>query len=238
MTFTSQQIEAITQDVLRELRSLGVAIAAQGESVRVPPPSEGRARSHRPVTGECRPVETGPTINTKVITEESLAAASAAGRTVSIPAGAVITPSGHDYIRRNQVSITNGSTTNVASESGLVIIVGQCSAATSAAATANWQSIEAGCEYDAAHKARKQLPSPVVCCGGEPSMAACLLNRNNAVRAAVVTPNTDITILGSSMNPQVVCVSSVGWTFAAFLKIFRQLGGIGSAVPSKWRELR
>ena len=228
MPFTSQQIEAITQDVLRELRSLGVSIAAVQNEVPSRP-------SNAITTGE------HSTLNARVITEDALAAAGVSGRTVSIPAGAVITPSGHDYIRRHRVSVTNGAAEKSEDASGVLIVVGSCSAASSAATSARWSVIEAGCEFDAAYKAqktRKQLPRPVICCGGQPAVVACLLNRNRELRAAVVAPDTDFVLLSESMNPHVVCMDSSGWSFAAFRRLFRQVDGSDLVAPSNWKELR
>jgi len=230
MNFTSQQIEAITASVLRELASRGVAVAANLRSgTRQSSVAEVRSESG----------DSGYVIADKVVTEDALVAAGAAGQTVSLTVGAIITPSGHDYIRRNGVTVTSGINTSATakSASGLLIMIGNCSSALSAASTAKWQVVEAGCEFDAATKATKQNQSPIVCTGGEPSVTACLVNRNADIRAAVVTQNTDIELLTSVMNPQVLCLDSSGWSFAALLRLFRQLSVSNSAAPAGWKEV-
>ncbi|MEO2030208.1 MAG: hypothetical protein ABGZ23_30450 [Fuerstiella sp.] len=219
MTFSSQQIEAITRSVLRELQSRGVAVAA--------------ARS----TGGDNSVTPVAVLQQKVITEDTLAAADAAGRSLSIPVGAIITPSGHDYIRRNAVTISSG----VPSESGangVLISVGSCSAASSAAAAANWTVDSADCEFDAAAAANSVANrQPVVCCGRQPSIIACVVNRNSSFRAAVVAQNTDIGLLVSAMNPQVICLDSAGWTFSELRRLFRQMSATGNGAPAGWNEI-
>ena len=226
MTYTSQQIEAITQSVLRELNSRGVAVGG------------GRSLNGKPqaaTNGARCDDASGLPLNEKVITEESLIAAAAAGRTISIPTGAIITPSGHDYIRRNGVTISNSSSSKTAETTGTVIVVGECSAATSAAATAGWKAVKAGCERDAASKARKSTGGPIVCCGGVASVTACLLNRDSGIRAAVVNTNSDIQNLTAAMQPNVLCLESA-WAFSQLLKLLRGFSD-SNAAPAEWKEL-
>lgn len=218
MNFTPQQIKTITQSVLQELASRGVTGAA------------GRST---------KPSLTAVTaVNGKVITEESLIAASAAGQKIAVPAGAIITPSGHDYMRRNGVTIsTDTAVANATVTTGVVIVIGDCSSAASAAATARWNVMTAGCEFDAARKSKQHVSKPVVCVGGEPSVTACLLNRDAALRTAVVNQKTDIQSLINAMRPQVVCVDSSGWSFAELLRLLRSLASESTATPDKWKEL-
>jgi len=224
MTFNSSQIETITNGVLRELASRGVTVAAASLS---PTP-----------TASPRKLAADIGLSDKVVTEECLSAANAAGKTISIPAGAIITPSGHDYIRRHHVVIASRLGSSVtAATSGILIAIGNCSSAISAAATAQWELITAGCEFDAADTSIQQNSKPIVCAGGEPSVTACLLNRNADVRAAVVTQNTDIKLLTSTMNPQVICLDSSGWSFAAMLRLFRTLNAGDLTTPKAWKEV-
>lgn len=228
MNFTAIQIEAITRRVLRELSSRGVGIAtARAETLPVPSATSAETAAVA-VAG----------IDAKVITEDTLLAANAAGQTISVLAGAVITPSGHDYIRRNSVTISNHPpVAGIATSSGVLIVSGNQTAAVSAANTAKWNIISAGCDFDAADKAGDELARPVVCCVGEPSLTACLLNRNAEIRAAVITQTTDIGLLGTIMNPQVICLDSAGWSFAALLKLFRRLVASTATAPVAWKEL-
>ncbi|MDG1893368.1 MAG: hypothetical protein P8J37_00515 [Fuerstiella sp.] len=219
MTFNSQQIEAITQSVLRELHARGVvSTAARNTSVDT---------STAPVA----------VLQQKVITEDTLAAAGAAGHSLAIPAGAIITPSGHDYIRRHAVSISSGLP-SASATTGSLISVGDCSTAASAAAAVNWNIVVAGCEFEAATEAEKVAAShPVACCGRQPSITACVMNRNTSLRAAVVTQTTDMDLLVSAMNPQVICLDSNGWTFTELRRLFQQMTTASSVTPADWKEL-
>lgn len=225
MTYTKTQIEAITASVLRELASRGVAVAASSSN-------------SKPKASVSNDVASGLPLNDKVVTEEALVAAGAAGKTVSIAAGAIITPSGHDYIRRNGVVVSSHIGSSIAtSTGGILIAIGHSSSAISAAATAKWELVSAGCEFDAASKATQQNSRPIVCTGGEQSITACLINRKADLRAAVVTQNTDIKHLTSVMNPQVLCLDSSAWPFAAMLRLFRTLSAVSSTTPADWKEL-
>jgi hypothetical protein len=222
MTFSSGQIEQITQSVLRELRSRGVVVAADRRVSDAP-----QASANGQVV-----------LQHRVITEDILAEAGVAGRSVTIPAGAVITPSGHDYIRRHQVTIASGVSGKSHVTAGVLVCIGTASSVKAAAGSAKWTTVAAGCERDAAKKIQAEaLAKPVVCCGGEPSAVACLLNRDAGLRVAVISRGTDIDRLMALMNPQAVCLDATGWSFAELVRLFRQLGMSGNTVPSGWKEL-
>ncbi|MCA9050556.1 MAG: hypothetical protein KDA89_17585 [Planctomycetaceae bacterium] len=236
MSFSESQIEVITQSVLRELSSRGIAVAnaaLTGESLNAPPEAKTQAavEARNVLASGCR-------LNDRVITEEILAGYSASGQ-VTVRSDAVITPSGHDYIRRSGLTVVRGVVGASRSGTGTLLAVGNCATAISAAAAAGWKTVEAGCEWDAARKATPLLNKErVVCCGGEASVTACLLNRNADVRAAVVTPASDTDKVIRKMNPQVVCLNHSGWSFVAVTRLLRSLASVSLAAPEKWRELR
>ncbi|MEZ6122618.1 MAG: hypothetical protein R3C49_05510 [Planctomycetaceae bacterium] len=225
MSFSESQIEAITQGVLRELSSHGIAVADDSgctASVSVQAAAVQRAD-----------VE----LNDRVITEDLLAAHVAAQKIVVRP-DAVITPSGHDFIRRSRVPVIRGTGSSPKNSVGTVFVIGDCSSVTAASASAGWGTVKAGCEFDAAEKCSSLIGQrPVVCCGGEPSVTACLLNRNPANRAAVVCPATDLPRLIRKMNPQAVCLNPSGWSFVDVVRLLRALGDLKAAAPEQWKEL-
>ena len=176
-------------------------------------------------------------IGCRVVSENVLITANAAGRAISLSPGAVITPSGRDYIRKNAVRMASdvGGKNNGA-VSGTFIVIGG-SSTSSAASAAGWKTVTATTEFEAATLASEKLTTGLVTSfGGEPSVVACLLNRNPAVRCAVVTRTTNLMTLSSVMNPQVVCLDSTGWSFAELLRLLRGLT-LSSMVPKHWKEL-
>ena len=180
-------------------------------------------------------------ITGKVITHDVLSSANAAGRQIILQQGAVITPSGRDYIRKHAVRISSQARTASAPGAGLVIGIGSTTASQiTAAAAAGWKTLAVASEVAAAEAALSSLSQGiVVCCGGEPSVVCCMLNRNPAVRAALVTRNTNLAALTTVMNPQVICLDSAGWSFGETLKLLRVLAGTAGtgAVPKDWQEL-
>lgn len=176
-------------------------------------------------------------IEGKVISEGVLAAAQAAGRTISLSPGAVLTPSGRDYIRRNAVRLCSRMAgTTAGGIPGTVILVETASLISSAAAATGWKIVTTSTDFDAASiAAEQQSPGVVVGCR-EPSVVACLLNRNPALRVAVVTRETCLETLRSVMNPGIVCLESKSWAFGELLRLFRTLT-VPITQPTVWTEL-
>lgn len=225
MNFSSEIIDRIVQSVMRELSSRKATSSANAPQFLLTDPT---ANSD---TNAVR-------ITEKVISEETLTAASAAGRIISIRPQAVITPSGRDYIRRHNVQVTSSLVkSGTMANQGLLLNVGTVPSTDSVAAAAGWQSANAGNEHQAVGMAESHADhGRVVCCGGEPSLVACLLNRKASIRAAVATRSTNLNSLHSLMQPQVICIESSGWSFAELLRLLNSLHPITDK-PSAWREV-
>lgn len=178
-------------------------------------------------------------IRSRVVSEPILLAAGAAGRAISVPAGAVITPSGRDFIRRNGVRLASQLTGKPSMAGpGTLIAMGNGTASMTAASAAGWKTRAASTEFEASSLALEMIPNGIVtCCGGEPSVVACLLNRNPGVRSAVVTRATNLVALTTMMNPQVVCLDSSGWSFGEILRLLRGLTLTTANAPKDWKEL-
>ncbi len=220
MTINEQFIDQIVHNVMREMQT------------RVP------------MTTVSAPVATNQTatletlqIGSRVVSENVLIAANAAGRAISLAAGAVITPSGRDYIRKNGVRLSSDvAGKSDTSHGGTFIVIGD-NLNSSAASAAGWKTLTAKTELDAAILASKVFTTGMVTSfGGEPSIVACVLNRNPAVRAAVITRSTNLAALTSLMNPQVVCLDSTAWSFVELLRLLRGLS-MFAAIPKHWKEL-
>lgn len=220
MTISAEYIDQIVQNVMREMQTrvspIDVAAPVHTKPVATPEPVS---------------------IVSRVVSENVLLAANAAGRAITLVPGAVITPSGRDYIRRNGVRLaSNVGQANAVSSGGTFISIGDITTS-SAAAAAGWKLFTAQTEFSAATLAIEKMATGMVTSfGGEPSVVACLLNRNPAVRAAVVTRTTNLAALTGVMNPQVVCLDSTGWSFAELLRLLRGLS-MSSVIPKQWKEI-
>lgn len=219
MTYTTEFIDEVVRNVMRELN---------GSSSDATPAPLAVATSAVAIPGS-------------VITEEILCEHQAAGGIVQLAAGAVITPSGRDYIRRHGITVTKGGAdapASTTSTSGQVIAVGRAPSLLTAASTAGWNVTPACGNFDAANQvAQSDASIRSVCCSGQPSVIACLLNRNTTRRVAVIDPSICLTELTQEMNPDTVCLSPTGWSFADLLKLLRHLNHHESGAPGNWKEL-
>ncbi len=222
MTISAEFIDQIVHNVMREMqtRTTSNAPAALLE------PVTNKAAADRTIS-----------ISSRVLSEKVLITANAAGRAISLQPGTVITPSGRDYIRKNDVRLTSDvSGTGSATRSGVFIAIGT-HATTSAASAAGWKALTATTEFDGANLASQHAATGMVaCCGGEPSVVACILNRNPAIRAAVITRATNLVTLATMMSPQVVCLDSSGWSFGDILRLLRSLAA-PPLTPAHWKEI-
>ena len=227
MTVDAAYIDQIVQNVMREMKS----------RVTVPAVASAPVTTSLAKPATAAEPSTALTIAAKVVSEDILIAARAAGRTIVLQAGAIITPSGKDYIRKNGVTVAGSALNKPATVStGSFIVVGNNATCQSAASTAGWKTSAVSNEHDAALAASQSLKNGItVTCGGEPSIVACLLNRIPDVRAAVITKATNLITLTTVMSPQVVCLDSSGWSFGDVLKLLRSLSAANR--PHGWKEI-
>ena len=227
MSIDAAYIDQIVQNVMREMKSrvtIAAAVSAPGTT-------------SQPNSALATTAETPLSIAAKVVSEDILVAARAAGRTITLQAGAIVTPSGKDYIRKNNVTVAGAALNKpVTVSTGTFIVIGTNATCQSAAAATGWKTSAVSNEHDAAVIASQNLQSRIsVTCGGEPSVVACLLNRNPDVRAAVITKATNLLALTTVMSPQVVCLDSSGWSFGDILKMLRSLSAANR--PQGWKEI-
>ena len=225
MTISVEFIDQIVQNVMREMQTrVSPVDPAPKVTKQIVEPGAIQATT-LPVPG-------------LVISEDVLIRSNAAGRTISLQSGAIITPSGRDYVRKNAIRIsTQIGGSKAVTGTGTLIAIGSNTNSKSAASAAGWQTLAASTEQEAASLASGQLLNGLVACfGGEPSVVACLLNRNSSVRAAVVTRSTNLAALTSLLNPQVVCLESAGWSFSELLRLLKGLVLLPAA-PKGWAEL-
>lgn len=238
MGLSADRVEEIVRQVLRELQAGRTARPATvaAPAVAVPQSAAGSLSDDGVVR-----------ITDRAVTEAVLQAAGAAGRTVSLVRGAVLTPSGRDFVRRHNVRLASfvaGMSTAaaagpaVAVTPGVLLVCGRESTARSAAAALNWTIRDVADEFAAARAALEVLPGRrVICAGCEPSIAACVLNRNGAVRAAVLERAQGWERILERMQPHAVCLQSTGWSLLQLTKLFERLQRPIQG-PSGWVEVQ
>jgi len=224
MTINAEFIDQIVKNVMREMQS------------RVSPVDGAPKVNKQPSVSAA--VHTMLAVNGLVISESVLAGANAAGRTIALQSGAIVTPSGRDFIRKNSITLsTQIAGTGTTSAGGTMITIGSMSSLTTAASAAGWKTQAASTEAEAASMAAAKIADGAVTCfGGEPSVVACLLNRNSSVRAAVVSRATNFESLMTMMNPHVICLDSGSWSFGELLRLLKGFM-VPSGAPKSWSEL-
>ena len=216
MTFSSEMIDDIVRNVMRELSLPSASVTAAPSS----------------------PAAETVTLSDRVITEDVLAANCTDGTAVILSPGAVLTPSGRDYIRRHQLTVSSQSPTEADAGTGLVIAAAHQPNIAAAAESAGWELLPASGCFDIANQAaQRSAGRHTVCCSPQPSVTACLLNRNTSRRAAVISSDTCLSELIDHMNPDTVCLSPSAWSFGQLLRLLRRLGTRSPAVPAVWEEL-
>lgn len=243
MGLSADRVEEIVRQVLQELQAGRIALTASAAASTISgPASERPFQPEKSVAGS----EAGVLrIPERAVTEGVLQAAGAAGRTVSLVRGAVLTPSGRDYVRRHNVRLSSsvpgmGTGSGGAAVSGIpgvLTVAGRESTARAVALAAGWTIREVVDEFSAAGAALEALSARrVVCVGVEPAIAACVLNRNGSVRAAVLERAAGMERILERMQPHVVCLQSSGWSHLQLSRLLAQLQRPVQQ-PSVWTEL-
>lgn len=205
MNFSSEQVDQITKHVLRELMSRGLVAN----------------RTNAPEAGM---PATDVGLITGVVTHDALQLANATG-TIRLATDAIVTPSGHEYIRKHGLHVQRATeATSVTSSSVIGQIVWSVPAAafTAASRRLNWKDTEVGDDASAIEGVQSDFQRHV-CCVEYPSLVACELNRNPKMRAAVVTTQTNIDGLMAAMKPNVICLNPSGWPFQMARRILLAL---------------
>jgi hypothetical protein len=240
MSLSAERIEEIVRQVLQELQAGRTAPSASaaspvahasrpaGTAAIIPAAAASAAEVAAAGSGDAV-----LRITDRAVTEAVLEAAGAAGRTVSLVRGAVLTPSGRDFVRRHNVRLSSfvagmstaaSAVTPLMAIPGILIVCGRETTARSAAAALNWTVREAADEFAAVQAAQDVLPERrVVCAGCEPAIAACLLNRNRSVRAAVLERAHGMEQVLERMQPHAVCLQASGWSLLQLTRLLERL---------------
>jgi len=216
MKLTAEHVEEIVRSVLRELQPAPAAVSAL--------PAVTAAAAAGVAAGGVTAV------HGLVISEAVLSAAGVAGGTVSLQRGAVLTPSGRDYLRRHAVRVASqlpGAAARVLG--GLVIQCLRSAVVESAAGAAGW-GVETVSSEDAAIGRVLQLHGerPLVCVSSDPAVD---------VRAAAVTGASDLQRLTERLRPTVVCLDGAGWSWTQLLRMLRMQSSVARSAPAGWREV-
>lgn len=191
---TSQQLEELVVRVVGEILTKAPSSRASG-----PAANGTAATSSKPVTAPVeKPADAAVAIQEQVITGDLLRERLNGKKQVRIPAKAVLTPSARDFLRTSNIVCVRGeASATAATVAGrwLVIVSSSSNAIDAAVAgqrgtAANWEQKVSGTAEEAAKVAVGAVcrgeADGVVVISKAPEVVACLSNRNEKIRAAVV----------------------------------------------------
>jgi hypothetical protein len=189
-----------------------------------------------PVSSETKNGQTTQ-LTDSVITADVLAEKVAGRSKVVVEERAIVTPSARDWLRHNKVELIHGATgasASVEMKSDKLVIT-QSSSQTidrvledaGRKSNGGWNRKSVESADEAAKKAigefRRESSRVIVVLTSEPEFAACLANRNEKVRAAVVADAAAVVRVKSRLDGNVFVIDPAGRSFFELRNILRRV---------------
>lgn len=176
-----------------------------------------------------------------VITADVLAEKIANESRVAVGAKAIVTPSARDWLRHNNVELTqasdgtaNGTAASVETKSDKLVITHSASQTIDRVledagrpSNGGWNRKSVSSADEAAKKAigelRRESSRVIVVLTSEPEVVACLANRNEKAKAAVVADVAAVARVKSGLDGNVFVVDPAGRSFFELRNILRRV---------------
>ncbi len=206
-------IERIVAEVLGKLR-----------------PAEANARSSVESKTESR-----FRLSENVITADLLAENSAGRSVVEVCSRAVVTPSARDWLKQNKVELSRGSAAKASSNNGKsdwLLVVQTAGETVEAVLDDAGRSGAIGSQRETASDAASaakvavaavERGSKCVVFSAEPEIVACLVNRNEKVRAAVVADAATVDRVKAGLDGNAFVVDPTGRSFFELRNLLRRI---------------
>ncbi len=220
MNWNNVDIESIVGNVLAELQQRGHAVSKQTPAVSKPEQNGDHLQL----------------LTDRVITADLLAEKVKPAASLSIPAGAIITPAARDYLREKKIQIHQRSSgkakaTPAATKwRGLIVSAGDTLKSSLANlqknSTFGWSQESSDSTEAATETARHELARGgahgFVICTDRVATACCLVNRSEQVRGVAISSVKDIPAI-AELKANVICLPCNGLSFIDYRTIFRAL---------------
>jgi hypothetical protein len=176
-----------------------------------------------------------------IITADVLAEKAAGRKKVAVGARAIVTPSARDWLRHNNVELIQGATAtspgvmaSAEMRSDKLVITHSASQTIDRVledagrqSNGGWHQNSVESAEDAARKAigelRRESSRVIVVLTSEPEVVACLANRNEKVKAAVVADAAAVARVKSGLDGNVFVIDPAGRSFFELRNILRRV---------------
>ncbi len=183
------------------------------------------------------PATTNLILTDSVVTESVLAEKARGQAVIEVGAKSIVTPSARDWLRHNKVELRRvalSSKLPTARANNQAIFPSNCPIATRVceelgkSSESGWKTEAASSTEDAVAKAIQAVDQGVAVSlvfSGVPEKVACLANRNEKVRAAVVGSVADIERVRKSLQANVYVISALSKNDFELLRMARLIAG-------------
>lgn len=179
----------------------------------------------------------GTELTDSVVTADLLTEKAAGRKSIVVKERAIVTPSARDWLRHNSAELIFGVTTVPARtevKSDRLVIAHSASQTidrvlqdASRQSNGGWNRKNVESAEEAAKKAigelRRESSRVIVVLTSEPEVAACLANRNEKVKAAVVVDASAIARVKSGLGGNVFVIDPAGRSFFELRNILRKI---------------
>lgn len=208
-------IEQIVQDVMRRLMP----------NTATAPASPATDNGHEAVLVD------------SVITADLLAENFSGRKQITVTPKAIVTPSARDWLRHHRVTLIRGAESKAirhTRESDRLVLthsadqtIDRVLEEATRPTNGGWNRKSVSCAEEAAKKVigefRRESSQVIVVLTSEPEVVACLANRNEKVRAAVVADAAAVARVKSRLNGNVFVVDPTGRSFFELRNILRRV---------------
>jgi hypothetical protein len=256
MQFDAATIERMVQDVLRQLQpSPGTSVTPIAPAKLLSVPTQQTAAPTVAV-GEPAKVEQPASppqvvVSDRVITADLLREKARPGTQIVIGVKSLITPAAHDYLKLNRITWERGTsnpTATTATSISWKILGSSVSESARKAVTAVCQQRPqikfelVGTATEAAKSAvaaisRGEVPGVIILTSAV-NVVACKVNRNQSIRAAIVSDLKSWNAAETNMSPNVVCIDPADRSFMELQNILNRIvSKAPPEAPAGWDDL-
>lgn len=244
-------IDQIVSNVLAQLQPAPVRPVVEAPAAKAPvveTPLFSKLPAATVATPKPQPVAIE--LTAPVITAELLAATVRAGQPLKIARRSVLTPSARDWLNSRKISWTQFEKTSGVSEPRTTsgarwqLIIQTVTSNVRALQDSmkrqpeGWSMDLVGQPLEAAAQAVRAIATAeydgIAVISEYAEIIACRGNRNDRVRAAVVTDRNQLELISKHLGVNLVCINPKGKTFIEMRNLLRDCGKTRPAVPTGW----